>query len=426
MSGNSFKISAGPVDVRTILFFLILGILNSTLFSQEVKQVVPVLRFSGFVKSDIIYDSRQVISAREGHFLLFPAPQTADQEGLDINSKSGFNMIPIQSNLAVNVTGPVAMGASVSGLLEGDFFGQSNGDINMLRMRHAYVKLQWTKTELLVGQYWHPIFVTSCYPGTISFNTGSPIQPFSRAPQIRVSQTIHKLKIALSLLSQRDYASVGPEGNSSKYLRDTGIPEVQFSGELKIKKDNEFVIGSGFGYKRLTPQIKTRSNYKTSETVQGISANAYLKHVSKYLTVKLAGIYLENGSEYLTISGYAVKDSLDAEKGLVNYAPVRTISAWGEIHTNGKLMQFGFFSGYTQNLGTKSEVKGPFYLTSNLPIKSLYRISPRIMVKPGDLMLAAEIEFSSAQYGTPDSHCRMMNTSYAGNIRFLFSMMYKF
>jgi hypothetical protein len=393
---------------------------------QEPNPALPSIKLSGYVKTDVFYDSRQVVSAREGHFLLFPAAQLLEQDGIDINSKGSFNILPIQANMGVNVSGPSIFGGAVSALLEGDFFGQSNSDVNMFRLRHAYVKLQWSKTEVLAGQYWHPLFAPSCYPGTVSFNTGSPIQPFSRAPQLRIAHSLGLLKISLSLLSQRDYASNGPDGTSSKYLRDSGIPEIQFNGEFKSKNEHEFVAGMGFGFKKLTPQIKTKSNYITNSSASGISANVYMKKATQLLTFKLAGYYIENGTEYLAIGGYAIKDSLDVIKGIVSYAPMRTMSCWSEIHTNGKSIQFGVFGGYTQNLGTKSEVKGPFYLTTNMPVKSVYRISPRLTIKQNNFTLAGEVEFTSALYGTPDNHGIMRNTTKADNVRYLISVMYKF
>jgi hypothetical protein len=409
------------------LLFLSLAVLflPKNVASQE-SIAMPAIKLSGYVKNDMFFDSRQTVSAREGHFLLFPSAKVADQSGKDINAKPGFNFLAIQSNLSVGLSGPEAFGAKISGLIEGDFFGQSNADVNMLRLRHAYIKMQWKKTEILFGQYWHPLFVTSCFPATVSFNTGAPIQPFSRAPQLRISRLIKNLKISGTLLSQRDYASNGPDGVSSKYLRDSGIPEIQLSAELDIKRKNEFILGSGFGYKRLTPQIKTSRNYRTSETVSGISANAYMKFVFSKLTIKLEGVYLENGSEFLCLSGFAVRDTVNATKGTVKYIPVRTFSAWNEIHTNGRRVQFGIFSGYTRNLGTRDEINGPVYLTSNAKIKSLYRIAPRFSVYSGNLVFASEIEFTSAQYGEPDKHCIMIHTTRVDNLRLLISAIYKF
>jgi hypothetical protein len=397
-----------------------------SIIGQEVDQLKPTTKLSGFIKSDVFFDSRQTISAREGHFLLFPCIKKFDPDGHDINDKSSFNFLPIHSNLAVNSTGYKAIGAEIAGTLEGDFFGQSNGDVNMFRLRHAFIKFNWNTTELLIGQYWHPLFVTACYPGTISFNTGAPIQPFSRAPQIRVTQQIKHLKIYGALVSQRDNTSCGPEGNSSKYLRDSGMPEIQISAEFSARRTNELICGGGFGYKRLVPQITTSKNYKSTASVGGISSNLYSRFTSQHLTVKLELVYLENGSEFLSISGYAVRDSVIPQKGIVSYAPLRTLSCWGEIHSLGNDVQYGVFAGYTENLGTKDEVIGPFYLTSNAYIGRLYRISPRITYKSGNLSLSGEIEYTSALYGNPDSSGIMRETSEADNLRLLLSAVYKF
>jgi hypothetical protein len=417
---RKFKIMKGS---KSLCLSLLLY--SGTVFSQE-NVAVPSIRFSGFIKNDVFFDTRQTVSAREGHFLLFPSPKLLDGSGKDINAKSGYNILAIQSNLSAGLTAPDVLQAKVTGLIEGDFFGISNSDVNMFRLRHAYIKLKWSKTEVLVGQYWHPLFVTSCYPATLSFNTGAPIQPFSRAPQIRITHLVGKLKLTAAFLSQRDYASVGPDGVSSKYLRDSGIPELQIGAEWSAKQRDELILGGGFGYKRLTPQIKTCNNYKTSVTVKGISANGYIKYVSPSLTVKLESIYLENGSEFLSITGFAVKDTTDVTKGILDYTPVRTWSLWNDIHTNGKKIQVGIFSGYTRNMGTKDEVTGPFYLMSNAMIKSLYRISPRLIVYSGNLNFGAEIEYTSALFGEPDNHGIMINTSRVENARFLLSVVYKF
>lgn len=394
--------------------------------AQADETLLPRVKVSGLVKTDLFYDTRQTISAREGHFLLFPAPRLTDPDGKDINDKASLNILPIQSNLSIGVTGPAILGAATSGMVEGDFFGQTNGDVNMFRLRHTFVKMQWEKAEMLVGQYWHPLFATSCYPATVSFNTGSPIQPFSRAPQVRISYIPGKIKLSGVLLSQRDYASVGPDGNNSKYLRDAGMPEIQVNAELTLKNQNEWILGAGAGYKTLLPQIKTGEGYVTSESVHGLSVNSYLKFTGEHITLKAYATYLENGSEVLTISGYAVKDSTNSEKGLVSYIPVRTVSYWGEIHGNNTRWQPGIFAGYTENLGTGSNTRVPFYLMANMPVKSLFRISPRIIFKPGILSFAAEVEYTSALMGNPDEKGNISDTYRVNNTRFLLSVIYKF
>ncbi|NOY50562.1 MAG: hypothetical protein GXO88_08375, partial [Chlorobi bacterium] len=147
------------------------------------------IKFHGFVKSDLLFDSRQTVDVREGHFLLYPKNELPDIEGNDINAKSSFNLLSIQTRLKGFITGPDIGKIKTSAYLEGEFFGMNNADINGFRLRHAFIKLKWETASLLVGQYWHPFFAVNCYPGTVSFNTGSPFQPFSRNPQIRFTKT---------------------------------------------------------------------------------------------------------------------------------------------------------------------------------------------------------------------------------------------
>ncbi len=175
----------------------------------------------------MFYDSRQTVSVREGHFLLYPKPVLADKDGRDINAVSSFHMLSIQTRLLGRVTGPDAFGAKTSGLIEGEFFGTSDADINGFRLRHAFVRLNWAKTELLVGQFWHPMFVTESFPEVVSFNTGAPFQPFNRSPQVRLTRTLGRWSLAATALAQRDFPSNGPDGVSTIYARNAPGAGVQ-------------------------------------------------------------------------------------------------------------------------------------------------------------------------------------------------------
>ncbi|HAN78511.1 MAG TPA: hypothetical protein DCQ31_12475, partial [Bacteroidales bacterium] len=183
------------------------------------------LKISGYVKNDFFYDSRQVTAGREGSLLFFPAPPKFDN-AMDINAKSSINMLAIQSRLTFKADGTEAFGAKASAMLEGDFFGQANDNINLLRLRYAYVKLKWTNTEFLAGQYDIPMFIAECFPGTVSFNTGLPFQPGVRNPQMRLTQTIGSFRVVGIASMQRDYASRGPAGATGDYLRNAAMPEL--------------------------------------------------------------------------------------------------------------------------------------------------------------------------------------------------------
>jgi len=164
------------------------------------------ISFSGFLKTDYFLDTREGVSIREGHFLLFPRNISPDANGNDIYASPSFNFLSIQTRLTGRITAPDAFGAKVSGILEADFFGNENAvfiDANGFRLRHAYAKLNWEKTELIAGQFWHPLFIPACFSGVISFNTGAPFQPFSRNPQARLTYKTGKLSVTGVMSAQR-------------------------------------------------------------------------------------------------------------------------------------------------------------------------------------------------------------------------------
>ena len=82
----------------------LLAFLPVVIFGQGEKKFR--VKFSGFVKTDVFFDSRQTIAVREGHFLLYPKNELPDPDGEDINAKSSFNMLNIQTRFRMLATGP--------------------------------------------------------------------------------------------------------------------------------------------------------------------------------------------------------------------------------------------------------------------------------------------------------------------------------
>ena len=60
--------------------------LNSIYAQQTEEKPKFGISFSGFVKNDIFYDTRQTVTVREGHFLLYPHNVKEDKNGSDINA----------------------------------------------------------------------------------------------------------------------------------------------------------------------------------------------------------------------------------------------------------------------------------------------------------------------------------------------------
>lgn len=380
------------------------------------------IKFSGFVKTDIYWDSRQTISIRDGQFLLYPANERLDADGNDINAKSSFNMISIQTRLRGTITGPDALGAKTSGVIEGAFFGQSGGDINGFRLRHAFVKLDWSKTSLLVGQYWHPAFVTYCFPGTVSFNTGVPFVPFTRNPQIRVTQKLGKFNLMFTVLSQVDFLSTGPDGASSKYLRNSAVPAMNLRFEYRnvnTADNKEFLIGASVNFKMLMPRLVSDSNYQTSNTISSFSETFYVKLKLPKVTFKLQGVYAEDAYNWTMIGGYAAEGVTDPLRDFVEYVPIKTASGWLDVHSNGKKWQVGVLAGYAKNLGASKDFAGDNYQRGE-NIAYLYRIAPRFIYNSGRFRIAPEVEYTVAAYGkTIEANGVVKDTKEVGNLRFL-------
>ncbi|MFP4448031.1 MAG: hypothetical protein ACLFPH_04800 [Bacteroidales bacterium] len=394
-----------------------------SVFAQEEDQKFGV-EFNGLVKNDVFFDTRQTLAAREGHFLLWPSPENIDIDGHDINSRSSFNILAVQSRLSGTITGPDAFGAKTSGMIEGDFFAQANDNINLFRLRHAFVQLDWEKTSLLFGQYWNPLFVTSCFPGTVSFNTGAPIQSFSRDPQVRLTHSRGNISFIAAALSHRDYPSYGEDGPSSEYLRNSGMPDMHFQLHYNTEK---FVTGAGLAYKKIVPRLETQWGREADEEVKGLSAIAFAKLRVNPLTIKVQALSGQNIADAMNISGFAVED-IEFETDDRTYLPLRNLSLWTDIHTNGENFQAGLFAGYTQNRGTADEISNADFIYGlGTDIESLFRISPRLVFNSGKVRFGIEGEYTEATFGEDyDEYAVPVNTHSTGNLRILFSAYYFF
>ena len=400
---------------------LVLWILSAIIgFAQNTSENTPEIKISGFVKSDFFVDSRQVATFREGHFLLYPLNESLDANGEDINAKASFNALSIQSRVTAKLFGPEVLGAKSGGLIEGEFFGTSDADVNGFRLRHAYVTLNWENTGLLFGQTWHPMFVTDVFPQVVSFNTGSPFQPFSRNPQIRLTQSFDKFNLIAALLTQRDVTSNGPAGFSSSYLRNNLIP----SAHLQLQyKSESFVTGAGVDYKTLIPRISTTKNYKTDETVSGLSGLLYAKYTFSGFTWMAEGVYGQNLTDLLMLGGYAVS-AIDTATGIEEYTPLNVYSVWTDL-SYGKDIQPGIFIGYTQNLGADDKIVGT-YNTRVSNIDKIFRVTPRVIFNFSKVRFATEVEFTSTSYGKTDEFGKVNDTKDILNIRGLIAVYYFF
>lgn len=403
------------------ILFLFIVIISTPLFSQNESSDDIKIKFGGYINWTANYDSRQTVSYREGYLLLYPAEKKIDAKGDDINDKSNFNFLSIQTRLNSRIEGPQALGAKTLGFVEAEFFGTTEDDVNGFRLRHAYLSFKWENTSLLIGQTWHPMVIAEAYPLVVSFNTGSPFQPLSRNPQVRLNQNIgNGISLMAALVSQRDFTSGGPNGFKSTYIRNAGVP----AAHLQVQyKNDKIICGIGGDVKKLAPQIETSKKLSTDESIISYDGMSYFKYKDTKLTFAVYGVYGQNLADLLMLGGYGVS-GIDTTTGKQTYSNLNTYSFWTDA-AYGSALQAGIFFGYTKNLGSENLICGNCF-TRTSKINDVLRIAPRLTYSTGKVLLAAEVEHTKAGYGNPDNYGKVKTIDNISNTRFVLSTYYTF
>jgi hypothetical protein len=143
-------------------------------------------------------------------------PLFASKKGSDpFPDDKSFAMTARQSRFGLRFQGPDVLGATVSGQVEVDFFGGKaalgNGiNMDLLRLRLALGRLDWTNYSLVAGQDWSvfaPLNPTSLASYAIPAMSASG-NPWIRTPQIR-AEVRHGLSDAAKM--QWQIAATDPD-----------------------------------------------------------------------------------------------------------------------------------------------------------------------------------------------------------------------
>ncbi|PLX23065.1 MAG: hypothetical protein C0597_01475 [Marinilabiliales bacterium] len=373
------------------LFFLLL--LPFLLEAQEEPEKLSV-NFSGYVGYSFFFDTYESATTRDGLVYLYPLAENLDVNGDDLNKNFQSQMLSIESRARLTASGLTAFGAKSKAVIEGDFLGTGQDYTRLFRLRHAFAQLDWEKGQLIIGQTWHPLFVTGCYPGVFSFGAGAPFNPLNRAPQIRYTfMPTSNLDFMGALLMHGDFRSSGP----SDALQNSGFPDMQF----QFRFHNDFIY-TGFtaGYKILQPRTQiAATNTKTEEKIGSYNLQLFAKITTKPVIFKIEGIYGENLSHLVMIGGYGADvDPFAPGNEDYSYVNLRTLTMWSEIATNFDSFNGGLFFGYSQNQGASDDYFSLGYSRGE-NLHSIMRISPRLQYTSGKLTFILEHMLTSAVYG---------------------------
>lgn len=407
---------------KLLLLFLLVIFLPGLLISQETEQK-PSITLSGYVRYEMFYDTYESATTRDGEVYLYPLSETLDINGDDVNNNFKLNMLGLQARTKLTAVGPDAFGAKVTGVLEGDFLGVSQADSRMLRLRHGFLNLKWDNADLLMGHTWHPMFVPECFPSTISFGAGVPFHVLNRAPQVRYTAKLgSSISVMGALLIHGYHKSVGP----AEAQRNSGLPDAQF--QFKLNSKNVFASFTA-GYKWLTPRLVTAGNVKTNETIGSYNLAANTKLLFGPVTFKVEGIYGQNLTHFVMIGGYgAAENPLTVDD--YTYSNINTMAVWSDLAYNSKSVEVALFGGFSSNVNASDDYYSISGYTRGENIKSIFRVSPRVVIKSGKVDFGIEYMITGAKYGVvdaADARYRFTETDkYTINKRMIFSARYNF
>ncbi len=408
---------------RIVVLFMLVYSLNAYsqgfLSSKNVK-----IDFTGFVRNDLIYDSRRNVDACDHLLDFFPQKPSYDKNGEDINAVGTAQFLNTFSRFGTRFTGLEMGKAKVGAYVEYDFTGGSLTPT--LRLRHAYTQFEWPKSKLLFGRAWHPTFIEKVYPSTLNENTGLPFQVFNRSPQLRFThQMSNNLDLILAAVYQFDYSNTGPEGKTYHYQRDAIVPNLH--AQLQFYNEH-WVIGAALDWKSILPRISTTGTggtFKASEKLNSLAALAYLKYTNGKFEFKAKSMYGQNVCESLLPSGYAVA-SVNSSTGAETYTPFSHLYNWVNF-TYGSTWKFGLFAGYLKNLGTLENPVGPIYgFTTDADMMS--KISPQLIYTYKNFIFGWELSLTTVAYGQNDYNdkAKVKDTENVINFRNLISVAYNF
>lgn len=415
-------------------FILLVGMISIKGFSQTpapTPTVAPAekewdVNLYGFIRTDYIFDSRKTFSVREDQLNLYPLDVALDANGKDLNAVSQSNFLSLTSRLGVKVKGPSVWGAKMSGTLEGDFYGNTEASIGLLRLRHAYVNMDWSKTSLTMGQTWYPTFIPEVFPGVANFNTGIMFNPFGWATQVKLKQNFTKeFSGIVTAYKEREFTAPGPGAQNSAAIN-SSLPSL--NAQLQYKGKN-VLLGLGAEYKTMQPLTTSATNLSTSEKVNSSSVFGFAKYSNDKFLVKVYGISGGNLNNLVMLGGFTGTTSAS---GIQSYDPTKTTAFWIDIASNGKAIAPGLFFGTTKNngadtaAGTAAQIYGRG-ITGARVIDNVWRVSGRVDFKKNKFRVSPELEYTSATWGDADLFAKATtNKKDVNNFRVMISCVYSF
>ena len=380
-------------------------------------------KFYGQIRTDLYYNSRANEETVDGLFYMYPNDEVFDSNGRDLNATANGSFYTLYTRLGLDVKGPKLGRAMTSAKVEADFRG-SGTSYSTIRLRHAYLNLDWGRSALLLGQTWHPLF-GDVSPQILNLSVGAPFQPFSRAPQIRYRYTHKGFQLTGAAIWQSQYLSQGIVGKSQTYIKNSCVPEFYLGLDYKA---NGWIAGAGIELLSLKPRTESKVEdqvYKVNERITTLSYEGHVKYSNKDWFVGAKTVLGSNLTQTSMLGGFGIK-SIDNRTGEQKYTPIRVSSSWLNV-VYGQKWKPGIFLGYVKNMGTSDALASNQVYGTGTNVDQVVTAGAELTYNVNHWKFGVEYTYTSAAYGSLYlKNGKIIDTHSVGNNRIVGVAMFMF
>jgi len=287
------------------------------------------IKLYGFLRLDLLFDSQRPNNAQSILFITSPDPRIGTEDG-------NFTMHPRLTRLGIDWSGPqiAKLGdAKLTGKLETDFQNGGTESRQIIRIRHAYLRLGGKNFSVLGGQTWDlvsPLFPT-VNSDTLQWNAGNV---GDRRPQLRFTYEPHigsgqvSLAGAVALTGAID--SLDLDANGVRDGEESARPQIQgrigYSHTLGAKERvMSFGVSGEYGYLKTERTIAGRTEFRS----QLVNVDFTLP-INQRFAFKGEGWWGRNMSDIRGGAGQGINILIGRE--------IRGRGGWFEI--NGKISRY--------------------------------------------------------------------------------------
>lgn len=281
------------------------------------------IKFYGFLRLDLDFDTQRPNNTQIPLFITSPDPRAGG------NTNGDFSMHPRLTRFGIDYSGPRIdkLGdAKLSGKLETDFENGGSESRQIIRIRHAFLRLDWHDSWLLAGQTWDlvsPLFPT-VNNDSLQWNAGNV---GDRRPQLRAAYEPKAGRGKLSFIGGLGLTgaidALDLDNNGFRDGEESARPDLQarigYSHPLGKDRSASFGMSGFYGFMKTSRLVAGRTEFRS----QLLNADFTLP-VASFLSLRGEGWWGRNLSDTRGGAGQGIN--------LITGREIRGRGGWSEAN----------------------------------------------------------------------------------------------